>query len=130
MKNKTMWLCIRDCDVEFVVDGTPLHFYAGDIIEEMLSADSSCFLQITIEQGKQLNKILKSIAKEKAYQEKQHLAIRNSHPRINWKAEQRLNGSIQEARSMRARYNKLVSEIAGKEIEVFWDCKTTHKTTW
>ena len=33
MKNKTMWLCIRDCDVEFVVDGTLLHFFAGEIID-------------------------------------------------------------------------------------------------
>lgn len=130
MKDKKMWVCIKDCDVEFCADGTRLHYNAGEIVEDTLCADTSNFLCITQEQGKQLGKILKSIENEKAYQARQHLAIRNSHPRMNWKAEQRLTGSIQEARSMRARFNKIVSEIARREIEVFWDCKTDRKVAW
>lgn len=130
MKDKKMWVCIKDCDVEFCADGTRRYYNAGEIVEDTLCADTSNFLCITQEQGKQLGKILKSIEKEKAYQARQHLAIRNSHPRMNWKAEQRLTGSIQEARSKRARFNKIVSEIARREIEVFWDCKTDRKVAW
>lgn len=122
--NQKIWLCVRECDVESSSNGAHLHYFAGEFVMEESAPCASCFLSVTTDQYKQLQTILKSIKKEKAYQEKQHLAIRNSQPRFNWKAEQRLNGSIQEARSMRARFNRMVSEIAGKEIEVFWDCRT------
>lgn len=123
-----MWLCISECDI--VAGSTNIHYCGGEIIEESDSPNKDCFISVTAAQAKQLRNILKSIQKEKSYQEKQRLAIRLSHPRINWKAEQRLNGSILEARSMRARFNKLASEIAGKEIEVFWDCKIYDKRAW
>lgn len=129
-RSEEKWLCIKDCDVEMSAGGTHSHYFAGEIVGETQSPNISCFLPLTTEQAKQLENILKNIAKEKAYQEKQHLAIRNSHPRPNWKAEQRLCGSLQEARSMRARFNKIASEIAGTEIEVFWDCKPSGQISW
>lgn len=128
--NQKIWLCIRECDVELSNNGVHLHYFAGEFVMEESAPCASCFLSVTTTQYNQLQTILKRIKKEKAYQEKQHLAIRNSHPRSNWKAEQRLNGSIQEARSMRARFNRMVSEIAGKEIEVFWDCRTNRRISW
>ena len=128
--NQKIWLCIRECDVESSSNGAHLHYFAGEFVMEESAPCASCFLSVTTAQHNQLQTILKSIKKEKVYQEKQHLAIRNSHPRPNWKAEQRLDGSIQEARSMRARFNRMVSEIAGKEIEVFWDCRTNRHISW
>lgn len=124
--NTNIYLCIKDCDIQ----ATNEHYYAGQFVESEVSPCRSCFISVSKEQHKELCKILTSIEKEKQYQERQHLAIRNAHPRTNWKAEQRLTGSLQEARSMRARFNKAVSQIAGKEIEVFWDCRTNSKTSW
>ena len=129
-KKSKIWLCVKACDVELSVTGEHLHYFEGEFVESEIDPFPTCFLCVTTEQHRQLRTILRSIAKEKAYQEKQNLIIFNSHPRGNWKASQRLTGSLQEARSMRARFNKLVSEIAGKEIEVFWDCKTKHQTAW
>jgi hypothetical protein len=127
---KSLWLCIRECSIEISKDGAHSYYSAGEIIEDSQKPNESCFLHITTQQARELSKILKCIQKEKAYQEKQRLAIHNAHPRVNWKATQRLNGSIQEARSMRKRFNNIVSEIAGKDIEVFWDCKTENVIRW
>lgn len=129
MKGKEKaWLCISECDI--IIDSTLIHYYTGDIIEDIDTFNSACFVCITKAQAEQLRKILRSIQKEKGYQDKQRLAIRQSHPRINWKAEQRLTGSIQETRSMEAKFNKLASDFVGKEIEVFWDCKIYDKRAW
>lgn len=128
--NKNIWLCIKDCSVEISAEGSHLFYSAGEFIEEEFAPNQSCFLSVTKTQRRQLQSILNSIAKEKTYQEKQRLIIYNLRPRGNWKAEQRLNGSIQEARSMRNRFNKVVSDIAGKDIEVFLDCKVNDKLRW
>ena len=124
-------LCIEECSIETSKTGEHSYYSAGEFVElsEAIQPSRS-FIGVTKEQYKQLSSILKDIAKERKYRDRQYLKIKESHPKSNWKAEQRINGSVQEERSMKRRFNKLVSEIARKEIEVLPDWKTDTRISW
>lgn len=129
MGKEQIYLCIRECDVEISATGVHNHFFAGEFVVGS-APNKSCFIVVTSEQYKQLSKIMKDIDKERRYREKQYLKIKESHPKPNWKVEQRIDGSVQEERSMKRRFNTIVSQIAKREIEVLFDWKTQPKISW